>query len=138
MLYHGSPWVNFRFLTYQSHYIADQNILVASAIVRKLQLSEFEVSKRGSICSFHRKGRHWFALCVKCRRQINNGWSLAKIARFKTSNSIRKIGASVIEHLARANSVYPGRSHLSQRKTTTTVESTHTRVSSRGKLCDFS
>ena len=34
-------------------YIADQNTLVTIAIVRKLQFSEFEVSKKGSICSFH-------------------------------------------------------------------------------------
>ena len=52
------------FSLYESHYIADQNTLANSEIVRKLQLSEFEVSKRGSICSFHSKGRRCFALCV--------------------------------------------------------------------------
>ena len=35
------------FELYESHYIADQNILVTSAIVRKLQLSEFEVRRGG-------------------------------------------------------------------------------------------
>ena len=31
------------FLLYESHYLADQNILVTCAFVRKLQVSVFEV-----------------------------------------------------------------------------------------------
>ena len=68
--------------------ITDQNILVTSAIVRELQLSKFEVSKRGLYVAFTETAGVGL-LCVKCRRQTT-GRSLARLALFKICNVYRK------------------------------------------------